>query len=89
MLAASCTVPLTLLMGVGAVTALRRGGRTELLHGMWVAAHLIFVCVITSHKEIRYLLPALPSLVFFALWHNRHILGRKAEGDAFDALDQN
>ena len=26
------------------------------------------------------------NLLFYALWHNRHVLGRPAEGDAFEAL---
>jgi asparagine synthase (glutamine-hydrolysing) len=26
-------------------------------------------------------------LLFYALWHNRHILGSKCDGDAFEALD--
>jgi asparagine synthase (glutamine-hydrolysing) len=32
--------------------------------------------------------PALWLLLFYALWHNRHILGRSAEADVFSALEQ-
>jgi len=67
-LAISCTLPLVALMAAGLVTAARHGGRTEALHALWVAAHLGFVSLVSSHKEARYMLPALPSLFLFLLW---------------------
>ena len=29
------------------------------------------------------------TLLFYALWHNHHVVGRRADGDAFDALGTN
>ncbi|MBL8643903.1 MAG: asparagine synthase (glutamine-hydrolyzing) [Rhodospirillaceae bacterium] len=40
----------------------------------------LFAHASAKHGTARWL------LLFYALWHNRHILGRKAEGDVFAAL---
>ncbi|MFQ5766686.1 MAG: hypothetical protein ACE5ID_01695 [Acidobacteriota bacterium] len=79
MLIRACTLPMVLFMGLGFVQALRRGGRNEWLHGLWTAVTLIFISLVSSHKEARYLLPALPSLIFFGLWGLR-ACGRMLEG---------
>ena len=68
MLILACTLPAVLLMGWGMITALRAGGRREGLHALWLAVYLAFVSLVSSHKEARYILPALPSLFLFLLW---------------------
>ena len=68
-----CTLPAALLVLLGAIAASRRGGPFEALHGAWAAAHLGFVSFVSSHKEARYLLPALPSLFLFLLWGLRSL----------------
>ncbi|MFQ5719304.1 MAG: hypothetical protein ACE5IK_07120 [Acidobacteriota bacterium] len=67
MMAASSTLPVLLLMAIGVLMAVYRLERTDALHGLWVAVHLLFISFVSSHKEIRYALPALPSLYFFAV----------------------
>jgi len=69
----SCTLPAALLILLGAIGASRRGGGLEALHGAWALAHLGFVSFVSSHKEARYLLPALPSLLLFMLWGLRTV----------------
>ncbi|MCZ6745800.1 MAG: hypothetical protein O7C74_01130 [Acidobacteria bacterium] len=68
MLILACTLPAVLLIGWGMITALRAGGRREGLHALWLAVYLAFVSLVSSHKEARYILPALPSLFLFLLW---------------------
>jgi len=73
MLILACSLPAVLLMVVGLIAAARRGGRREGLHALWLAAYLGFVSLISSHKEARYILPALPSLFLFLLWGVRAV----------------
>ena len=68
MLVLACTLPAVLLMIWGMIAAVRRGGRREGLHALWLAAYLAFISLVSSHKEARYILPALPSLFLFLLW---------------------
>lgn len=75
MLVLACTLPAVLLMVMGMVAAARHGGRREALHGLWVVACMGFVSLVSSHKEARYMLPALPSLFLFLLWGLRALRG--------------
>ncbi len=67
----ACTWPVALLMVLGLAVGLRRGSSLEWLHALWATAHLAFISAVSSHKEARYLLPAIPSLYLFALWGMR------------------
>jgi len=75
MMILAVTLPAILFMAWGMVAALRGGGRREALHGLWLAVYMIFASLVSSHKEARYILPALPSLFLFLLW------GLRALGD--------
>jgi len=75
MLILACTLPAVLLMIWGMLAALRSGGRREGLHALWLAVYLTFISLVSSHKEARYILPALPSLFLFLLWGMRALGG--------------
>jgi hypothetical protein len=67
MLIRSSTPPIAVLMALGALLCLARGRGADRLHAAWVVSYLLFVSFISSHKEARYLLPALPSLYVLAV----------------------
>jgi len=75
MMILACTLPAVLFMAWGMLAAWRDGGRREALHGLWLVVYMVFASLISSHKEARYILPALPSLFLFLLW------GLRAAGD--------
>jgi hypothetical protein len=66
MLLRSSTLPIVALMALGLILGLGRGGGADRLHAAWAVSYLLFASLISSHKEARYLLPALPSLYILA-----------------------
>jgi hypothetical protein len=63
MLARALTPPLVACAITGMVVSWRRPG--ALFHGLWLAVILLAHAHWVRHKEVRYLLPALPPLCFF------------------------
>jgi hypothetical protein len=61
------SVPLLVVAAIGAVWACRRWTHGDLLHLLWLAVFLGVMTFRVPHKEARYLLPILPSLVFLQL----------------------